>query len=347
MRLPNAIARTRGAGFTLVEMLVALTIIVVLATLAVAILPRALETQKAGDAAGEIQSALQIVRNRAMRDRLPTGLRIEFDPNGLKARELRTIQQPPDWSPTSPFSASPRTITVTETWTLDATLNVYIHTQTLVGLSAGGGDDFTGGIPDYGRESWPVQPGDYLVGKFNPTTSQVIQGVGVPHQVVSIPISNVLFLAPSERKLPLSAGSGGPTITPAPSATSTDWRVIRGPRVLAGENPVQLRRDAVIQMYDPNRGNLALCQNVPFRSVAGQAYYEIVFSPEGTVIGKGTVNDLILLWVRDETLDDTFAGSPMLVSVNIRNGSVTVHPVNTTPGADPYSAVRDGRSSGL
>ena len=66
----------RGA-FTLVEMLVVLFILVVLATLAVALVPRLGEQQKATRGADQVSGWLLIAKQRARRDRHPVGVRLQ------------------------------------------------------------------------------------------------------------------------------------------------------------------------------------------------------------------------------------------------------------------------------
>src|SRR5437588_10342280 len=67
----------RRRGFTLVEMLVVLALMLVLAALAVAFVPRMNERAKTPRGASQLQMWLLIARQWAKRDNIPTGIRLQ------------------------------------------------------------------------------------------------------------------------------------------------------------------------------------------------------------------------------------------------------------------------------
>lgn len=67
------------AGFTLIELLVAMTVIVVLATIALAVIPDALERDRTTDAAATIRQHLMIAKARATREGEGRGIRFILD----------------------------------------------------------------------------------------------------------------------------------------------------------------------------------------------------------------------------------------------------------------------------
>ena len=92
-------AAGRRPGFTLIEMLVVLAILVTLFGLTVAFLPRVQERERAARGADRLQGWLLIAKQRALRDRTPTGLRLITDPgNPNWVRDLEYVQQPDDYS---------------------------------------------------------------------------------------------------------------------------------------------------------------------------------------------------------------------------------------------------------
>jgi hypothetical protein len=144
-------------------------------------------------------------------------------------------------------------------------------------------------------------------------------------------------------------------IPPANPATNTNpvlnYRILRGPRV-ASDEPLQLPEDIGIDLNtNVQYGNplptvltsvTAIDANT--NKVAGTI--DILFSPKGALVGRGTATDAIYLWVRDTGLN-LFEGDNTLVVIYTRTGAVAAYPVNNTQGQDPYAFAKAGRASGL
>jgi prepilin-type N-terminal cleavage/methylation domain-containing protein len=128
----------RRAGFTLVELIVAMTIILILATLAVALLPRLGHQERSARGADLLQRWLLIAKMRAQADRTPSGLRFIVDPSDPNVvREIHYIQVP------EPYSKG-------------------LFLNGGQGRSTFQGADFDGGAGLTSPDQAPVQPGDYL-----------------------------------------------------------------------------------------------------------------------------------------------------------------------------------------
>src|SRR5947209_17332750 len=92
----------RRRGFTLVEMLVVLALMLVLAALAVAFVPRMNERAKTPRGASQLQMWLLVARQWAKRDHVPTGIRLQAGriyptpatPNVNYVSDIQYIQQP-------------------------------------------------------------------------------------------------------------------------------------------------------------------------------------------------------------------------------------------------------------
>ena len=115
-------------GFTLVELLVAMTVIIVLTGLALVVVPGVLDQDRTTDSAGLVRQWLMISKNRAGRDGLPRGLRLIVapDPNNpvktspyfvteIQYTEMPPVLVPnplngaaaiPPFTPFDPYSAS-------------------------------------------------------------------------------------------------------------------------------------------------------------------------------------------------------------------------------------------------
>jgi prepilin-type N-terminal cleavage/methylation domain-containing protein len=226
---------------------------------------------------------------------------------------------------------------------------------------------------------WPVQSGDYIEVQRGPMRriGLLISGfgtVGVTNRMSPIPGTNpprfegdVLVL---ENPLPQSLSS------------TTDYRIVRSPRVLPGEAPVQLPDGVAIDLRlntpftaaDANAANAAaitLNANPPLPFPFGNrlspatpgrgnpfpgplpidprtGQMDILFAPGGGLTGRGVGNDKVVLWVRDIALDSPFEGGPTLIAIYSRTGFIAAHPVDSDNLAGDYASyTRDGRSSGL
>jgi len=133
------------------------------------------------------------------------------------------------------------------------------------------------------------------------------------------------------------------------------YRIIRSPRPVAGEDGLTLPVDVAIQLsaLDPTFVKLApydppLSSPPPPSSPppAGTVWFDILFSPSGALVGSAAGNDKVILWVRDVTQPNVTDNNPVLVCIYTRSGLIAAHPVDVTPGGNPYSFTVDGRSSG-
>lgn len=90
----------RRPGFTVVELLVVISLAVVLLALGAAIYPNLANSQKVVRSADRISSWLLISKARAKRDGAPRGLRLYLDPsNPTQIKECQYIEAPQPWAP--------------------------------------------------------------------------------------------------------------------------------------------------------------------------------------------------------------------------------------------------------
>jgi hypothetical protein len=222
--------------------------------------------------------------------------------NQLYVRDLQYIQKPVDYVPSAAYSA-------------DALFLGPVNPQAPgQGYAFGPKVNLLGSAAaDVGDETSLVQAGDYLQ----------LRGEGLLHRISKV-VGRQLCLLDSQPE--------------TPSPPGCPFRIVRQPRLLAGEQPLQMPQDVMI--------DVGASLNVPVRPSfsSGYAYWEILFSPSGGVIGQGTGNTPIALVIRDVT-QDPGSGDQTLLAIYPLTGQIANQPV--APGPDPFQYIRDGRSSGF
>jgi prepilin-type N-terminal cleavage/methylation domain-containing protein len=314
--------RSRRPAFTLLELIVVMALILALAGLTLLFYPDLSDQQRAPRGATLVQQTLLNAKNRALRDRAARGVRLKavpVDPNNpvqfQPVGDLLYLEQPDDFVvqpgvAKDPFDATRflpfRRISTGVNAASTIVLEPADPAATTVNNFSGGGGA--------DQTLWPVQAGDYLE----------VNG-GRVYQITAVAADgNSLTLA-----------------SPVPQALAlvANYRILRGPRV-SSDDPVSLPADIIIDLNTNTQYGNPLPLNTVTKTV------DILFSPSGAVIGRGTAGDALYLWVRDSTVPDPKKGDPTLVTIQVRTGAVLAYPVdNVSP--DPYALAKTGRASGL
>jgi type II secretory pathway pseudopilin PulG len=310
-------ARGRRAAFTLIELIVVISLIMILAGMGVLVLPSIGESARAAQGGTMLQQWVLTAKQKALRDQVPCGIRLVpyRDPvtgvmDYVNIRECQFIELPDD------FGVSPSTAKGNLSGTVGRAF-VYVDMH----------------ITDQ------IAAGDYLE----------ILGGGEPHRV-----SGITYPAPAT--VPPVPAPPNPASTKVSLAnalpysvhSTKGYRIIRAARV-TGDDVLQLPDSVVIDIgtnvsyTDPN-GNVHLNLNsLPFPNA--DKSIDILFAPTGEVISRGTTTDSINLWVRD--INDPPSGTngeQTILAIYTRSGLTAAHP--PAPGADPYAFIKDGRTSG-
>lgn len=306
----------RRDGFTLVELIVVITIILLITALGAALLPRFLDNQNQTRAVDQFTQWLLTAKQRAKRDGVNTGIRILPGSDGL-ATQMMYVQQP------EPYTAGTcQSITANQGQKTATFVANSVDFQGAGAFGVGIDDPVTGG-------GWIVQPGDYLE----------LNGGGPVYVIDQVEGPNTLILLNTQLQL---------------AAPASNYRIIRQPRRLLGEDMLTLPQDMAIDLSLSNPldyTSTLWSRAVPSRQIGGPLagganVYEIMFTPQGNVVGQGTVSGKIIIWMRNTTKDVTDPGAVTLVCVQIRTGFIAAHPISVDP-TNYYQFAEDGKSSGL
>ncbi len=347
-RLPvgSSLAR-RANGFTLIELLVVMSLIAILASLAIMFFPNAASSQAEAYAATQVQSWLTIAKQRALRDQAPRGVRLWISTNAYYANYLggatplpmvvtdcQYIEQPPDFpgnsgvtmmsglplNPVASYAASP--------------LSCIMFMPPAPALPTGSTGILTNGattltVPNTGAqvEYWSVQPGDYLEVLGTGLMHQIVQ-VGIPSQGAPPPTANVDYVVVSP-PLPYSV------------TTTANFRIVRAPRV-TGDETLKMPDGTLIDLQTNTTYSNPLPVPNAMDNGTATGFIDILFSPTGEVISPGVANSNINLWVRSPSVDaptDVFRGAPTIISVFTKTGYVGAFPPNSTIPPGPYNLI--------
>jgi len=325
----------RRRAFTLVELLVVVGLILLVTAMGLYFVPSINNEQRATQAGTQLQQWIEITKQRAARDRAPRGIRLlPGTANNYQVTQLVYTEQPPDFwlgagsTFSTGFSPAPPNGSGLPV------VNFVGGTTTLTG-GRGMPKNFLPNVPppkgtkDPNAGRYPVQPGDRIA----------LGGSEEIHSILAVSDTLQLTLVP-----PPPAGVGYATST---FINATQYRIIRQPRSI-GDDPLQMPANIIIDCATRNvAGNVYDLQ--PYMQTQG--YIDIMFSPDGRVIGQLAGLDKIILWVRDVTVfggpgESPVQGDPALVCVYPRTGLVAAYPVDTfNSNTNPYLNTTTGRRS--
>lgn len=314
-------------GFTLVEMLVVIAIIIAIAAMAAAFMPRVNDSQRLTRAVDNFQQWLLTAKMRAKRDGLATGIRFVQAPGDAPGTysQFQYVQQ------VDPISGG-------FTNSLGTIGGSLLSVSAVAGMPTAvfGGVDFTiGGTPL--PNQWLVQPGDYLE----------ING-GAPYIIGQVPLAsptNTLLLGqpnpvnpwvnppiPSQYGLKLSI-----------TQPTTGFRILRQPRILMGEEPLALPDNYAANFAAiPGSGSSLPGCNVP---LATNGFYEIVFAPSGSLTASSASAPILCVSIWDTTMEPPDPNRVGIVGVNGRSGFIGAY--NVSLSGNPFLFVQNARESGM
>lgn len=372
------ITALRG-GFTLVELLVGMGLIILLSALAVGVAYSGiLDSHKLTAGTDRINGWLLQARGKAARNQSPVGVRFLIDPTGLKCTEAQFIEVP------DPFNPNPA-------GRHDGFRLVFLYHQ-----PAGAGP------PPFQREihvvadnaaAFPlatilseVSVGDVLSVPEFATLHRVTGLVDLraaptlrrfdPATSTYVPVPSIRLTVANDALLPDLGGlrndpAGGPppSYTPpdrefVPNYSTTTFGFLRQPRPILGEPTLQLSSGTVIDISADITKPTTLhdAAYLPGPALNPGGAMDVLFAPSGELMNA--TQGKVVLWVRNpdfphpRTSGDTrpqyeAAGEMSLVVVYTKTGAVATQPVKLPaplafgPGESPHDNAKDGINSGI
>jgi type II secretory pathway pseudopilin PulG len=327
------------AAATLVELLIVISLIVVLATLSAMVLPALRSSDNSVKAATQITAALNISKQQALRDQAPRGLRFIRDPDNPNwARGFQYIEMPLPVIPTPAFDANNIALPMTVRIFVDNGGNYLAQLRNA---------QFRNDWVQYG-----IEVDDYLV----VTTQDGTQKRNYVASILGFQTTDTTTPSPRDtlRLHVFSTGFPGPINPPLsvqPLIINDGFKIIRRPRILAGEDAIQLPKHMIVDLNP-----LAAQTTYPYPSpipwsglsmktpILPNPEPDVIFLPSGEISGA-PYGKIILVVRNDEEDYPTHTGKMTLVVIYTRTGQIIMHTVPAT--GDPYEFTKDGQGSGL
>jgi prepilin-type N-terminal cleavage/methylation domain-containing protein len=349
-------------AFTLIEMLVVIAIILVLAALAAAFMPRVQDSTKLTSGIDQLEQWLLTAKMRAKRDGLATGIRLIADANNPGMYSQAQYVQQPD-----PLSGGWLSITQTPGSVVysSGTPPVYLNggiclpTPNLTAtppIPAGhvqfANVDFT-----LGGTGLLVLPGDYLeirdsgVYLIGPTV-QAPYNPANTLQLGSL-VATTYFSTPWPSSASPQVWQSTYEQSLSLTAPTTNYRILRQPRPILGENPLQLPGNLAVDLNvvpsPPSTSTTPFTYSHVAAGPTGQI--DILFSPSGAVVGANAGLGKVFLYVHDMSLlatDPNFADRSGIVAVQTLTGFIGAYNSGApTTQLNMYQYANQGRGSGL
>jgi prepilin-type N-terminal cleavage/methylation domain-containing protein len=309
-------ANKKTSGFTLVELLVVMTIMVVFASLTAAFYPSLKADNAISRVSTMVQSNFVAARQRAKRDRVPTGIRLQLDADG-RCTQLLLVQKPEELNVNTLHYITTAAGGILEFKKKDQPADL-IPTVPLL-LTQAGFEDL-------------IFPYDCVV---NNSSGESLRILGISGNTASY---DATFSVPNFNFFPFS-----------------DYRVIRMPRTIPGENAVDITDEYEISLS--KYGSIAAGKeafarsNLPISTTVGGGVFDIIFDPSGTLSSPGLSGDAVL-WLHKFSNDPTDFSNDALICIRKINGKIGAFPVDRLNSSNPadsssFGFTKDPRNEGL
>ena len=317
----------RRTGFTLVELLVVIGILVALTLLVLAFYPKR-EVRSTNDAVGNLQYFIAGAKARALKENRPVGVRFLSDDGNRTFNAVQLIDQDSVWTPFDRAAYN----------NSSAPLTIYLDLPAGNLIQSANQNNNPNPVGNIARQVGAPLQGNVEVGDM----LEIVEVTQSMHKIIAIDYAtNTMTLNASKEAIDDDGDgiidrwfvSGIPNVSSTGAARiGWNYRYHRRPRPLMGEQPYQLPRDVFIRGAS---GVIPTSLNIP---VGPTGDYEVVFSPSGQVLNAP--GNRIVLWIADTNN----VAKPELLVIYSNTGACASHPVG--PTGDEFRFTYDGRSSG-
>lgn len=330
------------SGFTMIELLIVIGLMVLLATITVTTINLTISGDKVRAASRQVQSYLEGARDRAIHAKAPRGVRFLLDPtNSRTVSSMVYIAPTDDWTQGTIQlewdSSTPPQVRVVRGF--DSDPNSYNSNNPtgwvgLIGLYQQGllRDGARILIPNDSTGTW-YTINTSLLPNYNPSAGSY----SPPRLLLTTP-----YVTPATNSNPTA-------FNPAflPGTGPITYRLQLPANVLPNQEPTLLPKGTVIDLdrcsktpAAPSVSTSTLPASWMFTGVTPFIYtnqMDVMFSPRGTVIGTSAGKGLIHFYVAEQKDADqaliplSSPGDKHIVSLFGRTGAISVHPVDLSP----------------
>jgi prepilin-type N-terminal cleavage/methylation domain-containing protein len=378
-------AEINRKGFTLVELLVVLSIMIIFGAMTVAFYPSVSSDNELSRIANQVQGMIVGARQTARRELVATGIRFLPSTNPNVCEQLLLIQKPADiYGYTFGrmiYQVGPLNVNVGSFVNFNAANNPLRYQQSISVVQ------FPLPIWSSSSEEELVKEGDLLV-NLNETPPKACRILGKPNSAIfnnglntqinndfpisSYPRSWTDVFVPNNLALidvgdynpfPLPPDGNSP-VPPTLAYQPRNYRIIRNPRVIPGEKPIDLPANFEISLVtqssffvsptaqttagDPAPVPVAVNLS---RGFSGEL--DLVFDSNGSISSQSASSD-VYLWLHRKDSEIGDFNQDAIICIRKKNGAVGIFPVNpltygTAPNFyfDPFSFAKNPTNEGL
>jgi len=375
-------AEINRKGFTLVELLVVMTIMIIFGAMTVAFYPSVSSDNELSRIANQVQGMIVGARQTARRELVATGIRFLPSNNPNVCEQLLLIQKPADiygytFGPIL-YQAGPLNVSGASFVAPGAANNPLKYQQSMSVVQ------FPYPVWSSSSEEELVKEGDLMM-NLNELPPKACRILGKPNSVIfnnglntqintdfpigSYPRSWADVFAPTNLAL-IDVGdynpfqSGNAPVAPTLAYQPKNYRIIRNPRVIPGEKPIDLPGNFEISLLTQSSftvfptaqttsGDPAPVPVTVNLSRGFSGELDLVFDSNGAISSQSASSD-VYLWLHRKDSEIGDFNQDAIICIRKKNGAVGIFPVNpliygTAPNFyfDPFSFAKNPSNEGL